>query len=422
MLPCKFLVCGLLLTLAMSACDRDKDAVREASRSLARQFADSFPPSPSPQDPARALPVRLYLDGTASMRGYVECVIGEPRRFPDVVARIASGLGITRATLFGVPPGGGGLFTEIPLDRRFRCPATYNRLNNPDAALVESLSLDTVPMVSVYLTDGVQSASDADTPSPTMRALEGWIRAGKGLAILGFRGKFRGEGWSEERQGWVPGVAVDDRPFYAFVFAPSEATLEATLRRLPAEVLDSAVRMRVSALPYNCTVAPLRRGRATGMAAPPWVLLRPETTRSLVAAADRIGEFTCTLPGDHPLLTLLADVTHAYAGWHRGGFDPLTRDRLGANFEADSVQGSTVFLTARLRDDPSTRFGFYALRIRPAPGQLRADIRTLSADSDAMLADFHRTYRLSWLVDGLVRARLEQASLERPYSFTVQYR
>jgi hypothetical protein len=417
---------GLVLT---SGCGGEAASARDQSNQLVRKLVAESPPGqvvhPAWEGDLR---FRLFVDASQSMQGYFDCTLGESREISTVLARLTTDLRITTATLFGVPHKDARRvsFVERPIDRAMRCPETYSWVNNPDAELVEALVQDTSSVISVYLTDGVQSAGDADTPSPTARALEEWLRAGRGLAILAFRGTFRGRGWSEEHQQWVYGINVPDRPFYFFFFGPSDAAVQAALQGLSADLRSQALQIRLSARPHDCEIKPTRRGRVTGTTDPPWVLLRTQATQQMEKGLEPLGDFTCRVPDGYPTGTVLARVHPTYYQFRGGRFQVVERLPLGADFRADSVQrsdgGSSTVLLGRVPSDQAARYGLYALRVRVVPGDVRDEVRRLSIDQDGRPEDFDRTYRFLWLIDRLLVSRLEREPLELPYFITLQYR
>jgi hypothetical protein len=413
------------LCIAAAGCTSEEDRAASASRALARSLAmpDSEPVAAS-TGASPGVP-KLYLDATQSMAGFVGC--GQSRTFDAILARTATDLGITHVWLFGEPSdGSGALLAEHPLNQSVYCTETYSRRHNPDFALVEAIQTDTESAVHIYFTDGVQSAVDGPIPSPSVRALQGWISGGRALAILAFRGTFSGRAWSEEGRRWTGTASVEKRPFYAFVLARSEPGVERVLERLSQAVRQRAVVLRVTGAFPRCSVQPARQHYAK-MESPPWVMLPPSLTRRLGSGRAEVGVYECQIPREFPLESVPTAIAATYGRWQGADFSaPLGALPSGVSFASDSVLisdvGSRVVLTAGIPDDKSTRFGFYALELRAVPGRLRASVDSLSTETDASLATYEQTYRFGWMLEHLVRSEFERRALRHPYFLTVQYR
>jgi len=407
-----------------AGCTSDEDRAASVSRELARSLAKPMPDTAAPGAPGVQGVPKLYVDATKSMAGFVGC--RQRRTFDAILARTATDLGVSRVWLFGEQSNTPGLLAEHALDHGVHCPETYNRLHNPDFALVEAIGRDTRTAVHVYFTDGVQSATDAGVPSPSVRALQQWIGGGRALAVLVFRGTFSGPAWSEELQQWTDTVTVKDRPFYAFLFARSESDIDRLLERLSGPVRQSAEVIRVTGAFPQCGVQTAAQHYAK-MDSPPWAMLPPSLTRRLATGAAEVGAYECRIPREFPLETVLARTAGTYRKWQGSAFAQQPGAMpAGASFSTDSVLptegGSRVLLIARVPDDPSTRFGFYALELLPKPGRLRGAVDSLTTDTDAAASTYRRTYRFGWMLEHLVRSEFERRGAPRQYFITVQYR
>lgn len=410
----------------------------EASQKLARELAahDRGGPLPNPahMGQARNTNARLYLDASRSMAGFVGCS-GSPTEFDQVMDRLANDLEITDVRLFGTPPGAGSLVEERPLDRSVHCPDAFRRLQNPDYELYALLEHDST--VNVYITDGVQSATRATTPSPSVAALQRWLAGGRALAILAYRSRFTGDAWSEQRNGWIGPVNVPDRPFYVFVLASTEEAVDETIARispeedsLPEGSARSAGRLRPDltlrfpAAPFACEIR-RKIGAQQMMDPPPWALVPPSVHRQMVGNPIPVADYICTIRDGYPLRTVEGTLRADYRRWDGQKFgDPTplpegaslrTRRSLATGDRSVTVVQGTIPL-----DQPGTLFGFYHVRLSPRPGALKAQMDSLSTNSDIDPAQFNRTYRFSWLVEHLVRSQFARGPHPASLFLTIQ--
>jgi hypothetical protein len=425
------------LGLAAAACTPDAKKVAARSESLADSLV-ALARAPAPVPPVRRPRqpdggVSVYLDGTESMRGFFQCDSGAVQ-VASVLKRLTTAFGVDSLTLFGVPEANAApeaSFTARAYDRTLACGEGIGRYENPDYLLYQEIERDSSGRVTVYLTDGVQSANSVATPSPSIRALERWVGSGKALAILAFRGTFVGDAWSEEKGDWAGWVRKEDRPFYAFVFAPSAERMNAFLARLPRELSGSAaVRMRFDAGGVRCG-AKLVAPRFTSGRSAPWIQIDPRSGERFFAASAALAVYSCTLPAAHPLATVLAEpATESYRRWEGTAFSAPGDPPPGAEVGVDSVMASragagrtsVAYVRAHLPRAEDHRFGLYTISLAARPGSLRGEVEALSTDSDADTAQFSRTYLFSWLVRRLVDAQFERDPQLRPVFVTLQYR
>ncbi|HYW08811.1 MAG TPA: hypothetical protein VE913_17750 [Longimicrobium sp.] len=431
-----FLAALTVVGLGAAGCDSETETVAARSERLADSLASAAPkPRPAraaeiPRRPADG--VSVYLDGTRSMRGFFACDSGA-NDVATVLRRLTTTFGVDSITLFGVPRSDAppaAYFTARPYDRALRCGDGIERGENPDYLLYQRIGQDSTGRVAVYLTDGVQSASSVATPSPSIRALERWVGSGKPLAILAFRGAFAGEAWSEEEGGWIGKVRTADRPFYAFVFAPSAERMDAFLARIPAEVKGSVVaQMRFDTGGVRCGAELVGPRYSSGKTAT-WIQLDARSGERFFQASAPLARYSCTLAGDHPLATVLVEpVPTSYRRWEGAGFAAPDR-ATGAEVSVDSVKAtpertrrtSVAHVGARVASADDHRFGFYAISLAGRAGSLRAEVDSLSTDSDADAAQYSRTYLFSWLVRRLVDAQFERDPQARSVFVTLQYR
>lgn len=241
---------SLLLSLAVlssSGCSTNK--VAEASKRKAQELVTTFskdktPPAESnanvvgddKQDdkqtdtPQQVKEKRLYIDASESMAGFV----GHGGDFDKFFSEIGYVLGDPVVYRFGSStkssnPTYAELIKPATLGNEQRSPQFFNLSNNPDEILFNHLNQEGKETLSVYVSDGVYSASDASAGSKVITPLTNWLNAGRVLGIFVLRSPFKGSFYSEKlcseskgQQCWVQNVETSNRPFYAFVFSPDE--------------------------------------------------------------------------------------------------------------------------------------------------------------------------------------------------------
>jgi hypothetical protein len=412
-------------TITLTGCEKELDRVMAASRNLSGALAraDSGGSAVQATAPAPAGDeTRLYVDASRSMAGFVGCR-ATATEFDQVLDRMANDLGITSVRLFGQPAGAGTLVEERPLDHSVHCPDAFRRLQNPDYELYTLMEGDSAARVNVYFSDGVQSATRAATPSPSVRALQGWLAKGRALAILAFRGRFAGDAWSEQRGGWMGPVEVPDRPFYVFVLAYSETDVDETLAKLSPSLQPEAT-LRFPSAPFSCDIRRKVAAQAE-TTSPPWALVPPTVHRQMAENPAHVADYACTIRQGYPLRVVEAALSTSYRRWDGQDFGGESALPETAAFTlgkaAPGAAGSVTPLHGTVpRDQPGTLFGFYHLRFSPRPGALRPELESLSTESDADHAQFNRTYRFSWLVEHLVRSQFARGPRPASLFLTIQ--
>ncbi len=426
---------SVALLLMLSACSGEVDRVIEESRSLAQQTANSEDATSAPQPipintdkPTLTLPIQenipiLYIDATRSMAGFA----GDrnPTNYDIVLDRITTDLSITSVQRFG-QSNHSDLLHQEPIGRNVHQTAFYDRLQNPDFALYRAFLSDSLKRTHIYLTDGVLSAERGENPAAVVEALQAWLAQGRALAILAFRSRFEGPAWSEQQKNMIGYVKVDDRPFYFFIFAPSETALDGLLNRLSNQLLREAILLRFSPGAIDCSVRKAPLPVITEMINPPWVMLPPDTFRKMTPGNPGIvAYYTCNIDEAYPLKTVRPNLNVRYRQWTGTTFtDARNELPAGTLFRIDTTatpMGVEAQISAVLTKDPMTRFGFFELAFRYDPGTLKDTVESLSSISDAHPEDFNRTYRFSWIVDQLVRHQLLRQRRPDFFFLTVQY-
>jgi len=270
-----FLLLALFLaTLFIYGCSKNKK-VAEASRGKAAEIIAQTPvagaaspggsvvaaasaldgnstPAPAgatPEPAAAARPVkdrRLYIDASKSMTGFA----GHSGNFDKFLSEIGYALSDPLVYKFGsrtqsASPKYDELIVQAALGREQKSASFYNLKNNPDDVLFAELSRGGKESLSVYVSDGVYSASDAKAGSKVITPLLEWLAGGRVLGIFILHSRFKGSFYTEKlcsethgQKCWLPEVDVPRRPFYAFVFSPDEDTFRNLQRDLEANFKD----------------------------------------------------------------------------------------------------------------------------------------------------------------------------------------
>lgn len=423
--------CLAWLTLATFACG---DPVVSASLELADSLvglAETPDWAVAPESVIRGSEgSTLVVDASESMAGFAGC-LSSTTLFDETLDRLSVALAADTVLLFGDSPDPTvPVLLSRQLNHAIHCPATFNRLQNPDHRLLEIISSDSTKVPTVYLTDGVQSARDIGTPSPSMNAMADWLRRGGTIAILAFKSRYRGPVWSEKAQRWL--AKVDTlRPFYAFIFAQNLNVAENVMARLPPELLASAIPavFSIESQP-ECRVG-LAPFREQGQESPPWAFLRQPEVQNIRANAGVIGTLECALPGYYPVERVQADVQIAgFFEWQGHGFAPQSQPPPGTSVVVQDFPGgngqsggsSTGNIDAVFPPSPNSNFAFYHIRLEPRRGFFRNDLNELSTDNDGSVENAHLTYRFDWLLAHLTRAVFELDNQSLDYFITVEYR
>jgi len=359
------------------------------------------------------------------MAGYVGCRV-KPTEYDEILDRIAVDFGVTTMTRFGSVAGSRDLLRSSAIDASVHCPAFYNRAQNPDAELFRLFLEDSTSRTNLYLTDGVQSDLSA-TQSPSVNALREWLRRGHPLAVLAFRSRFSGRGWSEARKAWAGEWRVNDRPFYVYVFARTDAALDRTLSRLSSDLSGRALTIRFGDTAARCSASPASLPHEASDLSPPWLLLGVSTTAKLVRQPSPVLQISCALRAESPLSGLRFDADSVkYGRWTGRTFAYPSDAPAGTSFNGDSTVASKggfrSYVSARLADDQTTRFGYFALQLVPGRIDVLPGVVALSTNSDIDRSTARQTYRFSWVVEQLLRTQIERTLPRLTYFFTVTYR
>ena len=387
----------------------------------------SEPAAPGPVK-SRAVgtgPVKMYLDGSASMAGYVRC--GQaPSEFDIAVDRLTVDLRTSKVYRFGENPGANKEAQAFPAGKTIHCPTFYNLYQNSDFVLFDAIRRDSTATGHVYVTDGVPS-DDALNQSPSIAALREWIQDGGSLAIIAGRSHFSGRAWSEQLKQWVGNVSTSQRPFYIFVFSRNEDGLRRILGELSPTLMEHATIMRFGPGTVDCRLVRTGVTIVTSNEATGWAMLSQRSTQDLGARPGPVASYQCEFKGDSPFRTISPEIGDvSFASWDgqkfvaKPGAPPETAVQVQSPVFGAGT--SSVEIQARIPADPNSRFGLYIVPVSPGRARLLPRVDSLSTESDASVATIDRTYRFGWLLEQLAKAQVRRQLGSARLSFTAYYR
>lgn len=322
---------------------------------------------------------------------------------------------------------GGGLAVEaVGFGLDLHRPDFYRMTYNPDDKLIRRLTEEEHPALSVVITDGVYSEPAGATSPPVVEAIQGWIDKGRPFGLFMLRSPFDGRFFYSERARGMRPVprTIDARPFYAFVFSPTEGPLRDLQEKLKqhfAEVqsyvfADSSV---------SCTPALNERLKGTySYARPPkvpyhWHMFDSE----LFAAHDPapVGyNVKCSVAPDYPVSEVRLGLAPEYYRWlgkqfekadvpqgYRSDLQPPGEGVAGPGGPGKQAGGAAPDFVVYFPRDQGGDYGLYHLRLGVTPKALRPEIAELSTRDDREPGDAGKTYRFFELMSSLTEAHFK---------------
>jgi len=398
-----------------------------ASRELAFRLAGPSPVQPS--DPNGSTPIeeqRVYLDASLSMRGFVNSQ--HHSRFDELLDELGDALPGCRLYKYGqagdrAPVNASELITPVGFGRELHESAFYGLRYNPDDRLIDKLANEDRPVLSVLITDGVYSEPAGGASPPVVNAIQRWLQKGRVLGIFTFKSAFYGPYYSERGRTTLPAFPVRDRPFYAFVFSPTERALKDLQEKLQRHFPEmQTIRFADDAI--SCTPNLNRRLKGTySFREPPvapyhWQMFDSEI---FIAGKPAVITFTvkCTVASDYPVSELSFTLLPEYHRWVKGTFqkaesvlpgfvaDPPNQKHIpidtkeqagGSGPTADSIQSDFV---VHLPRDSNSDYGFYHFKLIATAHELRPELGESSTRDDRDTRDAGKTYRFLELVSAI---------------------
>lgn len=397
-------------SIVVSSC-RTESTVAEKSRqrslALMREHAA---PAPGPSPATVIEEQRVYLDASLSMKGFAQ----SPRSsaFHELLDAIGDVMPNCRLYRYGqrgstAPQDFGALVEPASFGLELHRPEFYNLSFNPDDRLIENLAREERPVLSVLITDGVYSEQGGSTAPPVVQAIEKWMEGGRAFGILSFDSPFSGPFYSERTRRFLPALNVEARPFYAFVFSPTEKAfrdLEGQLKhRFPAARVilfsDSAV---------SCSVSlPEKVKGLYSVAKPPnapyqWQMFDEQLLAQGNPAVLRYG-VKCESVEDYPAADFNPEVSADYYRWQRDDFNGAGGTPNGYKAEVEPTGPGQHNLVINFPRDSGADYGFYHMKVSTEMEGLRPEILERSTRDDSQPENANKTFRFYEIVDTLTR-------------------
>jgi hypothetical protein len=416
------------LSIFGSGCEQGR--VARASRDLALNITQSTQGAQnSANTVATANEQRIYLDASLSMRGFAHSK--NHSTFDELIDELGDAMPGCKLYKYGqIGDRHPTKLTEVTMQVGFgnelHEPTFYGLKYNPDDFLIDKLAGEDHPALSVLVTDGVYSEPAGSTSPPVVAAIQKWLQQGRVLGIFMLSSAFDGVFYSERGRAMQPRLSVKSRPFYTFVFSPTNKALkdlqEKLQRRFPQM---RAIRFSDEAV----TCVPVINERLKGTYSyrkPPvtpyyWQMFDSEILALHNPASIGYG-IKCSVAADYPVSEFNFSVATEYYRWQKGKFEKadaapagfrhdapaiakvLTpeskepNDQTNPNSSAASIQSDFAVYFPK---DSAGDYGFYYLKLAAATKELREDLKSFSTRDDRDPGEAGKTYRFMELVSAI---------------------
>lgn len=419
-----------LILIALNFACREEAKVARASRDLAANITKSLNTRNEgvPAD-AKIEESRIYIDATISMTGFAN----QNSTYDDLLDELGNAMPGAQVYKYGqngnTPPDDvSALVKRAGFGLEIHRPAFYDLTYNPDDRLIDFLATEDRVVRSVLITDGVYSEQAGSTAPPVVEAIRKWMGRGRTFGILIFRSAFKGKFYSERVRGMQPVIPVSDRPFYAFVFSPTEQGFRELQEKLQRHFKDTQVILFSNKAAETTLTLPNNTKASYARKTPPdtdyyWQMFNSD----VFAQANPVPlKFTAKVkpPADYPATGLNFDVLPEYYRWEQQQFKKVETgpprgfnytfgisqppanaesNKAAKNVGKDGGQdtGEQPNLTVFFPKDTSSDYGFYVLKLVPAIKELRPEIQHLSTRDDSNRADANKTFRFFELITAL---------------------
>lgn len=423
-----YILCLIMIVLNL-AC-REEAKVARASRDLAANITKSLNTRNEnvPAD-TKIEESRIYIDATISMTGFAN----QNSTYDDLLDELGNAMPGAQVYKYGqngkTPPEDvSALIKRAGFGLEIHRSTFYDLTYNPDDRLIDFLAAEDRAVRSVLITDGVYSEQAGSTAPPVVEAIRKWMGRGRTFGILIFRSAFKGKFYSERARGMQPLLHISDRPFYAFVFSPTEQGFREVQEKLQRHFNDTQVILfsdkgveTTLTLPNNAKASYARK-------TPPdtdyyWQMFNSD----LFAQTNPVPlKFTAKVkpPADYPAAELSFEALPEYYRWEQQQFKKVeagpprgfsytfgaaqptaNAESNKATREAGKDKGQATDeqhnLTVFFPKDTSSNYGFYFLKLVPVVKGLRPEIQQLSTRDDSNRADANKTFRFFELITAL---------------------
>lgn len=404
-----------------SACERRNAKAARASRLLAQTITRESLPDPSGGSAvSRIEEERVYLDASASMSGFVNP--NKHSTFDDFVDEIGNALPGCQLYRYGqsgeAPPRNvSELTSRVGFSLELHRPGFYNLQYNPDDRLIDNLATEDKAVLSVLITDGVYSEVGGGTPPPVVGAIQKWMERGRVFGILVLRSRFSGPFYSERARGMMKSFSVEARPFYAFVFSPTEQAFKDLQEKLHQRFSDLRTVLFSDSAVICTLTAPLRVKGLYSHSKPPeasyyWNMFDSRLFEQKDPTWLDYG-IKYQPASDYAAAEFKPNIgPPQYYRWIGGQFEKTVEPAAfrcetktpDGNQKAETSQSSTppdFVIHIFLPRDSTCDFSFYHLNVSTSFKSLRQDIRDLSTRDDSIRENANKTFRFFELVNAL---------------------
>ncbi len=397
---------------------------------------------------AAAVETRVYIDASESMKGFAAA---SDNSFVTVIEALGYAMPGCRLYKYGVSGARGGAAAgqspsarEIRFSQELRSPAFYDLGFNEDDVLIKQLAQEDPPARSVLLTDGVYSARNTELQSEVVKAIEQWLAKGRFFGILIFRSSFDGRLYSENNRAWTESVRVSGRPFYAFVFSPTEKGFRELKEQLGGEVkIENVLTFPRDAV--KCAVTPETMVELENKDIPPaspfFLYMYGAGIFGGKEKAELRFDMRCVPSADYPAASFKPELTLDAYTWQKDSFRKNAAPPLHYDYEEQGVAAATPnatpaeagaaspspMATPRRRSnlkltlsrDGGASYSLYHLKFDLSGRVLKPAIRDLSTQDDGLIGDAAKTYRFYEFISSLTTMHLSggKAIAEAPPVF-----
>jgi hypothetical protein len=437
-------VSGLLINT--SACDLLRPSSKAAK--VSRELAESITRSATSSQPDKAKSTaaieeqRVFIDASQSMAGFAQSKEKNStfHELLNSIGDVMPGCLLYKYGLDGAnqPQNISQITERTRFGSEIHGPAFYKKQYNPDDFLINTLAEEDRPALSVLITDGVYSEPEGSTSPPVVEAVQHWLERGRVVGILIFKSAYTGKFYSEKNRGWLPPFSVASRPFYAFVFSPTDQAfreLQGRLhRRFPEmgtilfsnDIVDSRLELAKGVKDaYSARQPPDADYYWQMFDAGVFDQKNPEV----------VYKIRYLVSPDYPATEFEPNISTDYYRWEKGVFkkvdakppDGFQCQLVPGSMTADPVEkakgqasptpvASTIpsqDFTVHLAKDQGSDFSFYHLKLNTAVKSWRQDIIDLSTRDDSLPANASKTYRFYELITALTDVHFKTRLAQR---------
>lgn len=408
------------------------------------ELADGLTP-PIQSSPA-AIPSQtqnIYIDTSVSIGGFIGKTSSGNRtnfdEFIDAMPDVLPGCQVYEYGLSTAPnqpvKNVDEILTKAEFNAHLHEPSTYRRKFNPDDLLIQKIVSQTGPELSVILTDGVESDDRGQINTVLVNSIKSWLMQGKIFSILPLKSRFSGQYYSERQRKILGNATVEERPFYAFVFATSRSEYDDLFEKLRRRFASlTAFLFADDAIVSRIEMPDHELSGIYDYRTPPdkpyfWQMISTATLGKQVEDISRY-KYLYEIKPSYPVKNLGFRLQSTLYRWDssRGTFDresggpPVSvnlNESAASSTTEPNVQSFTSSSEGLLRPVDLGDYQFYSFQPSVYIKEVAEKVTELSTRDDSTIESANKTYRFQELVlailDTHLRERLEARSSSRLY-------